>query len=65
MVGNKRGKKEKKKSVGTCVGEKKRGREKKKKKRMESPRIWRGKKKRKKGKYYHNIFAINLKIGYY
>ena len=64
MVGNKRGKKEKKKKCGyMCGGEIKRG--KKKKKRKESPRMCKGKKKRKKGKYYHNIFAINLKVGYY
>ena len=58
MVGNKRGKKEKRKekSVGTWVEEEKRGKKKKrkKKKRKESPRVWREK------KIYHNIFTIFL-----
>ena len=51
MVGNKRGKKEKKtkeKSVGTWVEEKK--------KRKESPHVWRVKKREKK-RYYITIFS--------
>ena len=67
MVGNKREKKEKRKekSVGTWVEEKKSG-EKEKKEGKESPRVcvWREKKKERK-KLYHNIFTINLKVGYY
>ena len=63
MVGNKRGKKEKnkRKECGYVGGgKKKREKKEKKKKRKESPRVWREKKK-----LYHNIFTINLKVGYY
>ena len=63
MVENKRGKKEKK-SVGTCVEEKKRG-EKKEKKEGEPTCVERKKEREKKRKGYHNIFTINLKVGYY
>ena len=57
MVGNKRGKKEKKKrkECGYVGG----GGKKREKKKKESPRVWREK------KIYHNIFTINLKVGYY
>ena len=48
MVGNKRGKKEKKKSVGTCVEEKKRGGGEEKKE-GEPTCVERKKKERKKG----------------
>ena len=74
MVGNKRGKKEKnkRKECGYVGGgEKKREKKekKKKKKRKESPRVWREKKREKKkeiiSQYFHNIFTINLKVGYY
>ena len=63
MVGNKRGKKEKKKekSVGTCVEEKKRGGKKKEKKEGEPMCVERKKKR----KCYYNILTINLKVGYY
>ena len=66
MVGNKRGKKEKtnEKSVGMWVEEKKRGKKKKKKEEGEPTCVER-KKERKKKKLYHNIFTINLKVGYY
>ena len=61
-----RGKKEKgkEKSVGTWVDEKK---IEEKKKEIE-PRVWREKKKGEKkiiSKYFHNIFTINFKVGYY
>ena len=61
MVGNKRGKKEKRKekSLGTWVEEKKRG----EKKNEEQPTCVERKKEKK--KLYHNIFTINLKVGYY
>ena len=63
-----RRKKIKEKSVGTWVEEKKRGKKKKRKKRKESPRVWREKKRKKKeiiSQYFHNIFTINFKVGYY
>ena len=62
MVGNKRGKKEKKrKECGyVCGGEKKRGEKKGKKGRR--AHVCGEKKKR---KCYYNIFTINLKVGYY
>ena len=70
MVGNKRGKKEKKKRkecgyVGR--GGKKREKKRKKKKEGEPTCVERKKKKRKKNisQYFHNIFTINLKVGYY
>ena len=61
MVGNKRGKKEKRKekSVGMWVEEKKRGKKIKEKKGREPTCVERKK------KLYHNIFTINLKVGYY
>ena len=71
MVGNKRGKKEKnkRKECGYVGGgKKKREKKEKKKKRKESPRVWREKKREKKeiiSQYFHNIFTINLKVGYY
>ena len=57
-----RGKKEKRKekSVGTWVEEKKRGKKIKEKKGREPTCV-----ERKKKKLYHNIFTINLKVGYY
>ena len=57
-----RGKKEKRKekSVGTWVVEKKR---REKKKEVEPTCVER--KKEGKKKLYHNIFTINLKVGYY
>ena len=62
---NKRGTKEKtkEKSVGTWVEEKKRGGKKKKRREGEPTRVCVcvGREK----KLYHNIFTINLKVGYY
>ena len=63
MVGNKRGKKGTKKKCGyVCGGEKKR--EKKEEEKGSRAHMC-GEKKREKKKCYHNIFTINLKVGYY
>ena len=63
MVGNKRGNKEKnkRKECGYVGGgEKKREKKEKKKKKEREPTCVERKKK-----LYHNIFTINLKVGYY
>ena len=72
MVGNKRGKKEKnkRKECGYVGGEeKKRGKKKKKKKEGEPTCVERKKDREKKKEiilqYFHIIFTINPKVGYY
>ena len=72
MVGNKRGKKEKnkRKECGYVGGgEKKEGKKRKEKKKEGEPTCVERKKERKKkeiiSQYFHNIFTINLKVGYY
>ena len=66
MVGNKRGKKEKnkRKECGYVGGGEKK-REKKEKKKKEGEPTCVERKKKEKKKLYHNIFTINLKVGYY
>ena len=70
MVGNKRGKKEKnkRKECGYVGGGgKKREKKEKKKKKEGEPTCVERKKREKKiiSQYFHNIFTINLKVGYY
>ena len=60
-----RRKKIKEKSVGTWVEEKKRGKKKEKKKKEGEPTCVERKKKEIISQYFHNIFTINLKVGYY
>ena len=66
MVGNKRGKKEKnkRKECGYVGGGEKKREKKEKKKKGRRAHVC-GEKKKEKKKLYHNIFTINLKIGYY
>ena len=65
MVGNKRGKKGKKRECGyVCGGEKKRGKKEKEKKGRRA-HVCGEKKKEIISQYFHNIFTINLMVGYY
>ena len=65
MVGNKRGKKEKKKrkECGYVGGGGKKREKKEKKKKKRRAHVCGEKKKI--SQYFHNIFTINLKVGYY
>ena len=65
MVGNKRGKRKKNKRKGCGYvggGEKKREKKEKKKKGRRAHVCG---EKKKISQYFHNIFTINLKVGYY
>ena len=67
MVGNKRGKKEKnkRKECGYVGGGEKKREKKEKKKKGRRPHVCGEKKKEIISQYFHNIFTINLKVGYY
>ena len=64
MVGNKRGKKEKKKRK-ECGYVGRGGKKREKKNEGEPTCVERKKKSKKKSQYFHNIFTINLKVCYY
>ena len=67
MVGNKRGKKEKnkRKECGYVGGGEKKREKKEKKKKGRRAHVCGEKKKEIISQYFHNIFTINLKVGYY